>query len=175
MSDNILSRIGRKGREEGKRLFWIFLYSWALLGLFSIHKSLVLHEHNVFWHQGFAIINAWLLTKVMIIAEIFHVADNLKHKPLIYPIVFKSAVFAVLLVSFYLLEELLVGLWHGKTIAESIPTVGGGTFKGILTVGLIVFIVLMPFFALREFGRVVGENELYELFFLRRSKLVRSV
>jgi hypothetical protein len=175
MSDNILSRIGRKDREEGKRSFWIFLYLWALLGLFSIHKSLVLNEHDVFWHQGFAIINAWLLTKVMIIAEIFHVADNLKHKPLIYPIVFKSAVFAVLLVSFYLLEELLVGLWHGKTIAESIPTVGGGTFKGILTVGFIVFFVLMPFFALREFGRVVGENELYELFFVRRSELVRSV
>jgi hypothetical protein len=175
MSDNILSRIGRKGREEGKRLFWIFLYLWVLLGLFSIHKSLVLNEPNLFWHQGFAIINAWLLAKVMVTAEIFHVADNLKHRPLIYPIMFKSAVFAVLLVSFYLLEEILVGLWHGKTIAESIQTVGGGTFKGILVVGFIMFIVLMPFFAQREFGRVVGENELYELFFVRRFKLVRSV
>jgi hypothetical protein len=175
MSDNILSRIGRKGREEGMRLFWIFLYLWVLLGLFSIHKSLVLNEPNLFWHQGFAIINAWLLAKVMVTAEIFHVADNLKHRPLIYPIMFKSAVFAVLLVSFYLLEEILVGLWHGKTIAESIQTVGGGTFKGILVVGFIMFIVLMPFFALREFGRVVGENELYELFFVRRFKLVRSV
>jgi hypothetical protein len=175
MSDNILSRIGRKGCEEGKRLFWIFLYLWVLLGLFSIHKSLVLNEPNLFWHQGFAIINAWLLAKVMVTAEIFHVADNLKHRPLIYPIMFKSAVFAVLLVSFYLLEEILVGLWHGKTIAESIQTVGGGTFKGILVVGFIMFIVLMPFFALREFGRVVGENELYELFFVRRFKLVRSV
>jgi hypothetical protein len=162
MSDNILSRIGRRGREEGKRLFWISLYLWVLLGLFSIHKSLVLNEPNLSWHQGFA-------------TEIFHVADNLKHRPLIYPIMFKSAVFAVLLVSFYLLEEILVGLWHGKTIAESIQTVGGGTFKGILVVGFIMFIVLMPFFALREFGRVVGENELYELFFVRRFKLVRSV
>jgi hypothetical protein len=175
MSDNILSRIGRRGREEGKRLFWISLYLWVLLGLFSIHKSLVLNEPNLFWHQGFAIINAWLLAKVMVTAEIFHVADNLKHRPLIYPIMFKSAVFAVLLVSFYLLEEILVGLWHGKTIAESIQTVGGGTFKGIIVVGFIMFIVLMPFFALREFGRVVGENELYELFFVRRFKLVRSV
>jgi len=175
MSDNILNRIGQKGLEEGKRLFWIFLYLWALLGLFSIHKSLVLNENHLFWHQGFAIINAWLLAKVMVTAEIFHVADNLKHKPLIYPIVFKSVVFAAILVSFHLLEEILVGWWHGKTIAESITTVGGGSFKGILDVGFMMFIVLMPFFAVREFGRVVGENELYELFFVRRSKLVRSV
>jgi hypothetical protein len=109
----------------------------------------------------------------MVTAEIFHVADNLKHKPLIYPIVFKSVVFAAILVSFYLLEEILIGLWHGKTIAESIPNVGGGSFKGILVVGFMMFIVLMPFFALKELGRVVGENELYELFFVRRSKLVR--
>jgi hypothetical protein len=173
MSDNILNRIGQKGLEEGKRLFWIFLYLWALLGLFSIHKSLVLNEPNLFWHQGFALINAWLLAKVMITAEIFHVADNLKHKPLIYPILFKSVVFAALLVSFYLLEEILMGLWHGETIAESIPAVGGGSLKGILVVGFMMFIVLMPFFALRELGRVVGEIELYELFFVRRSKLVR--
>jgi hypothetical protein len=79
------------------------------------------------------------------------------------------------LVSFHLLEEILVGWWHGKTIAESIPTVGGGSFKGILAVGFMMFIVLMPFFAVKEFGRIVGENELYELFFVRRSKLVRSV
>ena len=145
MSDNILNRIGQKGLEEGKRLFWIFLYLWALLGLFSIHKSLVLNENHLFWHQGFAIINAWLLAKVMVTAEIFHVADNLKHKPLIYPILFKSVVFAALLVSFYLLEEILMGLWHGETIAESIPAVGGGSLKGILVVGFMMFIVLMPF------------------------------
>jgi hypothetical protein len=38
-----------------------------------------------------------------------------------------------------------------------------------------MFIVLMPFFAVREFGRVVGENELYELFFVRRSELYAEV
>ena len=111
----------------------------------------------------------------MLTAEIFHVADNLQHKPLIYPIVFKSVVFAVLLISFYLLEEVLLGLWHGKTVAESIPTLGGGTLKGIFGVGFIVFIVLMPFFALREFGRVIGEDKLYELFFTRRLELRHTV
>jgi hypothetical protein len=48
----------------------------------------------------------------MLIAEMFHVADNLKNRPLIYPILFKSAVFASILLCFYLLEENLVGSWH---------------------------------------------------------------
>jgi hypothetical protein len=37
-------------------------------------------------------------------------------------------------------------------------------------VSLITFVVLMPFVALREIGRELGDNKLYELFFLRRSQ-----
>jgi hypothetical protein len=52
---------------------------------------------------------------VMLTAEMLHIADSLKHRPVIYPIVFKSAVFSTILISFYLIEEVLVGMWHGKT------------------------------------------------------------
>ena len=116
MSNEHLNRVKQKVLTEGRKLFWIFLYLWVLLGLFAIHKSIVLNEQNVFYHQGFAFINAWLLAKVMLTAEIFHVADNLKRKPLMYPIVFKSAVFSIILISFYIFEEVLVGMWRGKTL-----------------------------------------------------------
>jgi hypothetical protein len=38
-----------------------------------------------------------VLAKGMFIAEAFNVGDNLKHKPLIYPIVYKSALFTLIL------------------------------------------------------------------------------
>jgi len=41
----------------------------------------------------------------MFAAEMFHVADNLKDKSVIYPIVFKSTVFSILLIAFYIMEE----------------------------------------------------------------------
>jgi hypothetical protein len=53
MSSETLNRVKQRGLEEGKRFFWIFLYLWALLGLFSVHKSLVLNEQHLFYHQGF--------------------------------------------------------------------------------------------------------------------------
>ena len=83
MSSSILSGVSHKALEEGKRLFWIFLYLWAFLGLFSLHKALLSNEQSLFSNEGFALINAWLLAKVMFIGEIFHVADNLRQKPLI--------------------------------------------------------------------------------------------
>jgi hypothetical protein len=112
--------------------------------------------------RGFAFINAWLLAKVMLTAQTLHVADNLKHKPMIYPIVFKSAVFSMILVSFYLIEE----------AKESFPAIGGGGLEGILVVGIIMFVVLMPFFALGEIARDIVDGKLYELFFVRRTKYV---
>jgi hypothetical protein len=170
MFNKQLNLIRHKSIVEARRLLWIFFYLWVLLALFAIHKSIVLNEPNLLYHQGFAFINAWLLAKVMLTAEMFHVADNLKHKPLIYPIVLKSAVFSILLISFHVLEEVLVGMWRGKTFTESIPTVGGGSLNGILSVGIIMFVVLMPFFALRELARDFGDDRLYELFFIRRTK-----
>jgi len=101
-----------------------------------------------------------------------HLADILKQKPFIYPIAFKSAVFSMLLISVYLFEEVLVGLWNGKTFADSMPVIGGGSLKGILFVGITMFVVLMPFFALREVARDIGAHALYEAFFIRRTKFV---
>jgi hypothetical protein len=167
MLNERFNRIKQKGIEEARKLFWIFVYLWALLSLFAVHKALVLNEPSLFYHGGFAVINAWLLAKVMLAAEMLHIADNLKHKPLIYPIVFKSAVFSVILISFYYIEEIVVAMWKGETFADSVPAIG---LKGELVVAMIMFVVLMPFFALRELGRDIGADKLYEQFFVRRTK-----
>lgn len=172
MLDQRLAHVKQKGVEEARKFVWIFIYLWILLGLFSIHKALILNEKYLLYHQGFAVINAFVLAKIMLVGEMFRIGDNLKEKPLIYPIIFKSVVFSVILMSFHIFEELLVGMWHGKSVAESMPAIGGASLKGILVVGGIMFVVLMPFFALKEIGIVVGNNKLYELFFVRRTRYV---
>jgi hypothetical protein len=115
MISDQLNQLKENGVREARRLFWIFAYLWVLLGLFALHKSIVLNEPNLFYHQGFAVINALVLAKILFVAEAFNVADNLKHKPLIYPILYKSAVLSLILISFHVLEEVLLGLWYGET------------------------------------------------------------
>ncbi|MGY2906225.1 hypothetical protein [Bradyrhizobium sp. URHC0002] len=166
MTRDQLNHFREKGITEAKELLWIFAYLWILLGLFAVHKSLVLNEPNLFYHQGFAMINAFVLAKIMFIAEVFNVADDLKRKPLIYPIVYKSAVFSLILISCHLLEDILLGLWHGRSTAESINA------SELIVFGLIMFIVLMPFFAVKEIARDVGNGKLFEQFFLHRSRYV---
>jgi hypothetical protein len=147
MANERLLRLKTGAIDETRELFGIFIYLWVLLSLFSLHKALVLNDESLIYHQGFAIINALALAKVVLVAEFFHVGDNLKNRPLIYPIMFKSAVFAVILICFHIIEEALIGVLHGKALSQSIPDIGGGKLQGILMVGIIMFVVLMPFFA----------------------------
>lgn len=167
-----LSRFKEKGVSEAKRLLWIFAYLWVLLGLFALHKSLVLNESHLFYHQGFALINAFVLAKIMFIAEALGVADELRHKPLIYPITYKSGVFALILVLFHLLEEIVSKVWKGQPVTQSIIALMSDQLMELLVFGVIMFVVLMPFFALREIARDVGSEKLFEQFFLHRNQYV---
>ncbi len=163
MANERLLRLKTGAIDETRELFGIFIYFWVLLSLFSLHKALVLNEESLIYHQGFALINALALAKVVLVAEFFHVGDNIKNRPLIYPIMFKSAVFAVILICFHIIEETIIGVVHDKTLSQSIPNIGGGTLQGILMVGIIMFVVLMPFFAFRELGRAIGTEQLRSL------------
>src|SRR5215467_5819245 len=71
MSNEQLTRIKRRSLAEVRHLLWIFVYLWLLLSLFGLHRSMILNEQSVLYHQGVAFINAWLLAKVMLTAEIF--------------------------------------------------------------------------------------------------------
>jgi hypothetical protein len=168
---------GRKGKRRQrflhafKQYLGIFFYLWVVLGLLVLHETIVLAKYHIsFAHWGVAVTTAFVLAKVMLILEELDVARGFKERPLVYPIVYKSVVFAALLIAFYTAEEIGVGLWRGKTLPESIPSIGGGTPQGILATGLIVSLALVPYFAYREVGRALDEGELRALLFKRGRK-----
>src|SRR3984893_17987085 len=163
MANGRLLRLKTGAIDETRELFGIFIYLWVLLSLFSLHKALVLNEESLIYHQGFALINALALAKVVLVGEFFHIGDSLKNRPLVYPIMFKSAVFAVILMCFHIIEETLIGVLHGKSLSQSIPEIGGGTLQGILMVGIIMFVVLVGFFAFRGLERAIGPEQLRSL------------
>jgi hypothetical protein len=58
----------------------------------------------------------------------------------------------------------------GKTFAESFSAIGSGRLEAIFSVGALMFVMLIPFFAFRELGRVIGEEKLRALIYGRRTK-----
>jgi Mg2+/citrate symporter len=154
-----------------KEFFAIALYLWVILALFQLYRSLLLREEHmsVVVHQGFAIINALALGKVLLIAKALHLGDWADRWPLIYPTLLKSALFTIVLACFKILEDAGLGMYRGKSFQESIADLGGGTLNGILCVSLILFVTLIPFFVVTELQGVLGEGKLMQLFFRPRS------
>ena len=76
----------------------------------------------------------------------------------------------MLFIVFHVLESIIVGVAHGKTIAASFPELAGGHLQGIIALELIVSVSLVPFFAFREGSRELGEGRLMRLLMGRRGR-----
>jgi hypothetical protein len=150
--------------HELKRFLIMFLYLWVLLGLFVVNEKVTLREHGIpFATHGFALINALILAKVMLIAEDLNLGATLQPRPLIYPIVTEALLLTVLFICFHVVEKVVIGLIAGEDVVQSIPAIGGGGFVGVVSVGLILFFSLIPFFAFRRVTREIGAERMREM------------
>ena len=153
----------------------IAVYLSVVFGVLVLHEAVVAAKNGIEYHfYGFAAINAIILGKVMLVAEDLNFANRFfrnlffTNSPLVYVIVFKSVAFTILFFVFDIVEEVLVGVFKGKTVAESFPNIGGGSPRGIFFMIVVITVLLSPFFAYREVGKVIGEHELHSLMFTRK-------
>lgn len=150
----------------------ISVYLFVVFSLFVVYKSVILAEHHIqFALHGFALINALALGKVMLFAQELQLADRFRDAPLIYPTLLKAFAFTIVLACFKIAEDTAIGRFHGESFQQSISDIGGGSWKGILTLTVLLFVVLIPFFAFTELRRVLGEDRLVEAFFRSRHLL----
>ena len=87
-------------------------------------------------------------------------------RPLIYPVLLRSILFAVVFIVFDIIEKMVIGVLHGKAVADSIETFGGGGMLGGVLVAIIVAIALIPFFGFVELSRLMDPGELARIFFI---------
>ena len=76
----------QKAIHEFKEYLGVSLYLFIFLGMFIVYKAIVLRQHEIdFAAHGFALVNALVLGKFMLIAKAFHPGKELADKPLAYP------------------------------------------------------------------------------------------
>ena len=159
-----------KAADEFRRFLLLFFYLWILFGVFVLNQGVVLREHGInFAMQGFAFFNALVFAKVMMLFEVFDPGRWLRKRPLIYPILYESLLLTVLFLIAHVLEKTIEGLIRGKTLTESMPVLTGAGLPGFLSITVILFIALIPFFGLRNLSLAMGEGRLYGMIFEKPS------
>jgi hypothetical protein len=159
-----------KAVTEAREFFVVFAYVWFLLAILSLHKSIILSDAHIVQHQSLTVVKALAFAKIMFLAERWRFGEIFGEKPLIWPVLFKSAAFAALLIVMDMIEKALVDRFWPSVGARSGADFGAGDAQVVLSAGIVTFAALIPFFGLRELGKVLGEKPLHQLFFQKRVK-----
>jgi hypothetical protein len=162
--------------SELRKYIVITAYLWVLFALFSLYRRMILQENGIsVWEQSFAIVNALIFAKVILIAQALNLGAGLRKYPLVYAVLGNAFLFTIVLFATHILEQAIRAMAKGLPLATSIADFGGGTVRGFLTMGAILFVALIPFFGFDEVARAIGGQALWDLFFSRRERTFKLV
>ena len=163
------SGLKQKIIHELREYLTIFLFVAPLFCAFATYRMLLLNQfREKSFEYGTAFINALVLSKVILIGEHLRLGHHQEHRPLIYSTIYKSFVFTLLVAVFHGLEHSIRGLVHGTGMPSSFAALSGGDIRELIGRSVVLFFAFLPFFALRETGRVLGPGKLADLFFRSR-------
>lgn len=140
----------------------------CLTALLFLKASILKAEGIPFAPFGFAAVKALILAKFASVGQALHLGERFKNLPLVWPTLYRSLVFLLLLIILSVVEDVIAGLMHDRRIADSLAEMGGGTPSQMLATVFVMFLILVPFFAFRVLGEAVGEGNLIRVFFRSR-------
>lgn len=113
---------------------------------------------------GFAAAKALILGKFLLIGEAAGVGTRLKSRNLLQHTLRKTVLLFLVLVALTIVEELLVGWYHGHSVAVTIAEHPRRSMMEILATSLLMLLVLLPYVAVKELSRALGPGVLRKLF-----------
>jgi hypothetical protein len=165
----------KRAVDELKEFLIIAAYFYVCFTALAYLKAAILEAHGVaFAPFGFAAIKALICAKFMSVGHALNLGERYKKQALIWPTIYKSLVFLALLFVLNVLEEVIVGYIHHRGAEDSIAEIGGGTLHQLIATAIVMLLILIPFFAFRSLGEVVGENNLFRLFFEPRRQIEKA-
>src|SRR5215470_6470855 len=153
------THVGRKQKikHELREMLELFVYLAFFFCSIALYDMLLLRQYTVeYLTITFALINALVITKVIMIGEYAKLGRRHEDKALLISAVWKAFVFGLLVFAFHLIEEMIKRLIHGEDMARASRELRLEQFAGR---AIVVFCVFVPLFAFREFRRAMGADE----------------
>ena len=163
--------VGRRITDELKEFLVLAAYLYVCFTALAYLKAAILQAHGIaFAPFGFAAVKALICAKFMSVGHALHIGERYKNRALIWPTLYQVARFRLmLLLVLSAMEEVITGIIHRRTL-DRVPyrNFGGGTLDQLVATSFVVLLILIPFFAFRTLGEIVGEDNLVQVFFHRQ-------
>lgn len=157
---------GQRLMRELRLYAGIALYLWLCFGAVFLYRAALLQEHGLTtWHFGLAAAKALVLAKFILVLHQLRLGERHGEQPLAVAVLLRSLLFLVALMVLSLLEEVILGVIHGKGAAAALEAFAAGRVTELAASALILWMVLLPYLAFRGLGEVMGEDALKRLLF----------
>jgi hypothetical protein len=163
----------QKAKHELGEMLVLSLYLFFFFLALIIYKMLLLRQYRVeeYWSFGFALINALVVTKVIMIGEYAKIGRMHENKPIFISAIWKAFIFSLLVFAFHFVEEVIKRLIHGASIEKASREI---RFEQLGARAVVVFCTFISLFMFREMRRVMGEQTFISLLFSKRREGVDS-
>jgi protein-S-isoprenylcysteine O-methyltransferase Ste14 len=151
----------QKAAHEGKELLILTAYLGFFFCALTTYKTLLLKGYeSTSLDYGFALLNALIIAKVILIGDFVKVVHKYEAKALVWSIFYKAFVYGIFVFIFHLIEEAIKNLIHHGDIGKAFHDV---KLDQTAIRCLIIFGTFLPLFAFRELRRVIGEEEFHHM------------
>ena len=155
--------------HEVKLLLFYTSFLTFFFFVFTVFRLLTdVNAQEATYRFGYNIVEALVLSKLILLGQHFHLAEKYNDKPLIVPTLYKTFIFSLFVLAMSIVEEYFIGMIRGKTLSFVTRELFQSGYKPLFGKILLMSFVLFFFFSILETARVLGGSRLYDLFFRRR-------
>jgi hypothetical protein len=156
----------QKIKHELWEMTWLFLYLAFFFCALVAYDLFLLKQYEVeYWSFGFALLNALVITKVIMIGEYAKLGRMHENKGVFVSALWKALVFGLLVFAFHIVEEVVKRMIHGSDLARASREL---RIDELASRTIVVLCTFIPLFAFREFRRLMGEEQFHALVFGKR-------
>ena len=173
-----LSRVGHFLLHEFRQMLPPTIFFFIGFNLILFTKRLILEDYLIQFTGFFlATVSALVIGKVVLVAEMMPLLRRFDGEPLAKPILFKTLVYTLLVFVARLLEAFIHYVAGGGAVGRGgfiEEQLGSFSWHRFIATQMWIFVLFLVYVTANEINQLLGDGELFKIFFTRRSSQLKS-
>ena len=164
-SDSKQASLSQRLRHELIEYAIISAYLYVCFSSIIFYKATILRSDGIVLATfGIAIVKALVLGKFILILHALRIGERRGGAGVLFVDILKNSIlFVICLIALTVVEEMIVGLFHGQTSQEVLSEMAGGSLLEAFAVSILMLLTLIPYFTFRGVSERLGKGALKKL------------
>jgi hypothetical protein len=161
-----MSTLAEKLKEEFKAMLPPAIFFFVALHLVAFVRSLMLEGTGIALSTSLSVtLSALIIAKAVLIADLLPLINRFPHKPLVYNVAWKSAIYFLVAGLVHYLER-LYDFWRetGGLAAANEKLLAEIVWPHFWAIQIFLLVIILMYCTMRELVRVIGKDRVRQIF-----------